>query len=56
MLPIEVISAKDIFLLQARDMFNISNFRAEKRLLVSDIEHGLRLNPSGFAHFLKLYT
>ena len=30
MLPIEVISAKDVFLLRARETFNISKFRAEK--------------------------
>ena len=45
MLPIEVISSRDVFLLRARETFNILKFKSEKRLSVSDIEHGLNLDP-----------
>ena len=44
MLPIEVVSAKDPFLLRARETYNIKKFKTEKRFGVSDIEHGLNLN------------
>ena len=36
MLPIEVVSAKDPFLLRARETFNIEKFKTEKRCGVSD--------------------
>ena len=45
MLPIEVISSRDVFLLRAHETFNILKFKSEKRLSVSDIEHGLKLDP-----------
>ena len=45
MLPIEIVSAKDPFLLRARETFNISKFQTEKRLGVSESEHGLNLDP-----------
>ena len=44
MLPIEIISAKDPFLLRARETFNISKFKTEKRLGVTEFEHGLNLD------------
>ena len=44
MLPIEVVSAKDPFLLRARETFNIEKFKNEKRCGVADIEHGLNLD------------
>ena len=44
MLPIEVVSSKDPFLLRARETFNISKFKTEKRLGVSEWEHGLNLD------------
>ena len=39
MLPIELVSARDPFLLRARETFNINKFKTEKRQGVSDIEH-----------------
>ena len=44
MLPIELVSAKDPFLLKARENFNINKFKTEKRSDVTDIEHGLNLH------------
>ena len=44
MLPIEIISARDPFLLRARETFDISKFKTEKRLGVTDCEHGLNLD------------
>ena len=44
MLPIELISAKDPFLLKARETFNITKFVTEKRQGVTEIEHGLNLD------------
>ena len=45
MLPIEIVSSRDPFLLKARETFNIAKFRTEKRLGVTEIEHGLNLDP-----------
>ena len=45
MLPIEVISGKQPFLLQVREAYNIEKFGTEKRLGVREIEHGLNLSP-----------
>ena len=44
MLPIELVSARDPFLLRAREAYNITKFKTEKRLGVFDIEHGLNLD------------
>ena len=44
MLPIEILSASDPFLLRARETLNINKFKTEKRLGVSEIEHGLNLD------------
>ena len=44
MLPIELISATDPFLLKARETFNITKFVTEKRQGVTEIEHGLNLD------------
>ena len=44
MLPIEIVSPSDPFLLRARETYNISKFKTEKRLGVLDIEHGLNLD------------
>ena len=45
MLPIEIVSPRDPFLLRARERFNIWKFETEKRMGVHDIEHGLNLDP-----------
>ena len=45
MLPIEIVSPKDPFLLRARESYNIWKFRTEKGMGVLDIEHGLNLDP-----------
>ena len=45
MLPIEVISGKQPFLLQVREAYNIEKFGTEKRLGVREIEHGMNLSP-----------
>ena len=45
MLPIEIVSARDPFLLRSRERFNIWKFETEKRMGVHDIEHGLNLDP-----------
>ena len=45
MLPIELVSARDPFLLRARETFNINKFKTEKRRGILDIEHGLNLDP-----------
>ena len=45
MLPIEVISGNQPFLLQVREAYNIEKFGTEKRLGVREIEHGLNLSP-----------
>ena len=44
MIPIELISARDPFLLRSRETFNIQKFRSEKLLDVMQIEHGLNLD------------
>ena len=44
MLPIEVVSPRDPFLLKARETYNILKFESEKRRGVLDIEHGLNLD------------
>ena len=44
MLPIELVSARDPFLLRAREAYNITKFKTEKRLGVFDIEQGLNLD------------
>ena len=44
MLPIEQVSARDLFLLKARETFNITKFKCEKRKGVSEVEHGLNLD------------
>ena len=44
MLPIELVSARDPFLLRARETFNIAKFQTEKRMGIWDIEHGLNLD------------
>ena len=43
MLPIEIVSPKDPFLLRARESYNIWKFQTEKRMGILDIEHGLNL-------------
>ena len=45
MIPIEIVSARDPFLLRARESYNIWKFRTEKGMGVLDIEHGLNLDP-----------
>ena len=45
MLPIEIVSPKDHFLLRARESYNIWMFQTEKRMGIRDIEHGLNLEP-----------
>ena len=42
MLPIEIVSPKDPFLLRARESYNIWKFQTEKRMGILDIEHGLK--------------
>jgi hypothetical protein len=44
MLPIELLSARDVFLLRARETMNIAKFLTEKKKGVLDIEHGLNLD------------
>ena len=44
MLPIEIVSSRDPFLLRARESYNIWKFQTEKRMGVQDIEHGLNLD------------
>ena len=46
MLPIEVVSSKDPFLLRARETFHIVKFKTKKRLGVTELEHGLNLEKS----------
>ena len=41
MLPIEIVSARDPFLLRARETSNILKFKIKKRLGIRDIENGL---------------
>ena len=45
MLPIELIRGREIFLRRARERFNIIKFQSEKRKSVTDLEHGLNLDP-----------
>ena len=45
MLPIEIVSPRDPFLLRSRERYNIWKFETEKRMGVQDIEHGLNLDP-----------
>ena len=44
MLPIEIVSARDPFLLRSRETLNILKFKTEKRLGVFELEHGLNLD------------
>ena len=44
MIPIEIISTEDPFLLRARERYNIVKFNSEKLLSVTDIEHGLNMD------------
>ena len=44
MLPIEIVSARDPFLLRAREAHNIAKFQTEKRMGIFDVEHGLNLD------------
>ena len=44
MLPIEIVSPRDPFLLRARESYNIWKFQTEKRMGICDIEHGLNLD------------
>ena len=44
MIPIEIVSARDPFLLRARESYNIGKFDTEKKMGVLDIEHGLNLD------------
>ena len=44
MLPIEIISPQNPFLLRARENFYIEKFQTEKRLSVYELEHGMNLN------------
>ena len=44
MLPIEIVSPRDPFLLRARESYNIWKFQTEKRMGILDIEHGLNLD------------
>ena len=44
MIPIEIVSQRDPFLLRARESYNIVKFRTEKRMGVMEIEHGLNLD------------
>ena len=43
-LPIEIVSPRDPFLLRARESYNIRKFQTEKRMGILDIEHGLNLD------------
>ena len=43
MLPIELVSARDPFLLRARETFNITKLKIEKKLGVLELEPGLNL-------------
>ena len=44
MLPIELVRG-DIFLLRARETYNILKFKTEKQKGVLELEHGLNLDP-----------
>ena len=44
MLPIEIVSAEDPFLLRARERYNIVKFNSEKFLPITYIEHRLNLD------------
>ena len=44
MLPIELVSPRDPFLLKARESFNIIKLKSEKLRGVCEIEHGLNLD------------
>ena len=44
MLPIEIISSRNPFLLRARESFYIEKFQTEKRFSVNELEHGLNLD------------
>ena len=44
MLPIEIVSARDPFLLMSGETLNILKFKTEKRLVVFELEHGLNLD------------
>ena len=45
MLPIEIVSAPDLFLFGARERYDIWKFETEKLMGGDDIEHGLNLDP-----------
>ena len=44
MLPIEIVSSPNPFLLRARESFYIEKFQTEKRFSVNELEHGLNLD------------
>ena len=44
MLPIKIVSARDPFLLRAREAHNIAKFQTEKRMGIFNVEHGLNLD------------
>ena len=44
MLPIEIISSRNPFLLRAHESFYIEKFQTEKRFSVYELEHGLNLD------------
>ena len=44
MLPIKIVSAKDPFLLKARERYNIIKFESEKFCDINQVEHGLNLD------------
>ena len=45
MLPIVLIRGSEIFHRMARERFNINKFQSEKRKGVTELEHGLNLDP-----------
>ena len=44
MIPIEVVPAKELFVLKARERYNIVKFQSEKWREVTVIEHGLNMD------------
>ena len=43
-LAIKIVSARDPSLLRSRETFNITKLKTEKRLGVSELDHGLNLD------------
>ena len=43
-LPIKIVSARDLSLLRLWETFNIIKLKTEKRLGVSELDHGLNLD------------